>query len=59
MGSQRIDGSHNEYWHNRLRAELDACYARLYDLICDELRYTSFGVDPKEVSWESFLFSFA
>ena len=32
-----------------LRAELDAYYARLYGLTRDELRYTPFGVDPKEV----------
>jgi len=31
---------------------LDAYYARLYGLIRDELRYTPFGVDPKEVLGE-------
>ena len=35
-----------------LRPELDAYYARLYGLTRDELRYTPFGVDPKEVYGE-------
>ena len=34
-------------------AELDACYARLYGLVRDELRYT-LRVDPKEVHGEDF-----
>ena len=38
----------------QLRAEVDACYARLYGLTCDELRYTPTGVDPKEVYGEDF-----
>ena len=38
----------------QLRAELDAYYARLYGLTRDELRYTPFGVDPKEVYGEDF-----
>ena len=36
------------------RTELDANYARLYGLTRDELRYTPFGVDPKEVYGEDF-----
>ena len=36
------------------RAELDAYYARLYGLARDELRYTPFGVEPKEVYGEDF-----
>ena len=36
----------------QLRAELDACYACLYGLTRDELRYTPCGVDPKEVYGE-------
>ncbi len=32
----------------QLRTELDAYYARLYGLTRDELRYTPFGVGPKE-----------
>ncbi len=35
----------------QLRAELDAYYARLYDLTRDELRYI---LDPKEVHGEDF-----
>ena len=38
----------------QLRAELDAYYARLYGLTRDELRYTPFAVDPKEVHGEDF-----
>jgi hypothetical protein len=38
----------------RLRAELDAYYARLYGLTRDELQYTPFGVDPKEVFGDDF-----
>ena len=38
----------------QVRAELDAYYARLYGLTRDELRYTPFGVDPKEVHDEDF-----
>ena len=38
----------------QLRAELDAYYARLYGLTRDELCYTPFGVDPKEVHGEDF-----
>ena len=34
-------------------AKLDACYARLYGLTRDELRYT-LRVDPKEVHGEDF-----
>jgi hypothetical protein len=33
-------------------SRLDAYYARLYGLTRDELRYTPFGVDPKEVHGE-------
>ena len=33
---------------------MDAYYARLYGLTRDELRYTPFGVDPKEVYGEDF-----
>ncbi len=36
---------------NDSRAELDACYARLYGLTRDELRYI---LDPKEVHGEDF-----
>jgi len=36
------------------RAELDATHARLYGLTRDELRYTPFGVDPKEVHGADF-----
>ena len=36
------------------RTSLDAYHARLYGLTCDELRYTPFGVDPKEVHGEDF-----
>ena len=41
------------YFHNcaQLRAELDACYARLCGLTRDELRYI---LDPKEVHGEDF-----
>ena len=35
----------------QLCAELDACYARLYGLTRDELRYI---LDPKEVHGEDF-----
>src|SRR3990170_9144826 len=35
----------------QVRAELDACYARLYGLTRDELRYI---LDPKEVHGEDF-----
>jgi hypothetical protein len=38
----------------QLRVELDAYYARLCGLTRDELRYTPFGVDPKEVYSEDF-----
>jgi hypothetical protein len=38
----------------QLRAELDTHYARLDGLTRDELRYTPFGVDPKEVYGEDF-----
>ncbi|HLO29194.1 MAG TPA: hypothetical protein VK249_08670 [Anaerolineales bacterium] len=38
----------------QLRAELDAYNARPYGLIHDELRYTLYGVDPKEVQGEGF-----
>ena len=38
----------------QFRAELDAYYVRLYGLTRDELRYTPFGVDPKEVHGEDF-----
>jgi hypothetical protein len=38
--------------HAQVRAELDAYYARLYGLTRDELRYTPYGVDPKEVHGE-------
>ena len=37
----------------KLRAELDAYYARLYGLTRDELRYT-LRIDPKEVHGEDF-----
>lgn len=37
-----------------LRAELDAYYARLCGLARDELRYTPYGVAPKEVHGEDF-----
>ncbi len=37
----------------QVRAELDACYARLYSLVRDELRYT-LRVDPKQVHGEDF-----
>jgi hypothetical protein len=40
--------------HEQLCTELNAHYARLSSLICDELRYTPFGVDPKEVYGEDF-----
>ena len=36
----------------RLRGQLDACYTRLYGFTRDEMRYTPFGVDPKEVHGE-------
>jgi len=39
----------------QFRAELDATYARLYGLTRDELRYTSYGIDPKEVHGDGFL----
>ena len=38
-----------------MKDELNAYYARLYGLTRDELRYTPFGVDPKEVHGEDFL----
>ena len=40
-----------EVRRTQLRAELDACYARLYGLTRDELRYI---LDPKEVHGEDF-----
>jgi hypothetical protein len=39
------------FHRTQLRAELDAYYARLYGLTCDELRYI---LDPKEVHGEDF-----
>ena len=44
----------DEVCRAQLRAELDAYYARLYGLTRDELRYTPYGVDPKEVHGEDF-----
>ena len=38
----------------QVRTELDAYYARLDGLTCDELRCTPFGVDPKEVYRKDF-----
>ena len=38
----------------QLRAELDTTCARLYGLNRDELRYTPFGVNPKEVYGDDF-----
>lgn len=35
----------------QLRAELDACYARLYGLTCDELRYI---LDPADVMGDDY-----
>lgn len=37
--------------NHQLRAELDACYTRLYGLTRDELRYI---LDPKDVYGEDF-----
>lgn len=39
----------------QIRAELYAYYARLNGHVCDELRYTPYGVDPKEVHGGDFL----
>ena len=41
----------DEVRRTQLRAELDAYYAHLYGLTCDELRYI---LDPKEVHGEDF-----
>ena len=41
-------------WKSSRRIEWDAYYASLYSLTRDELRYTPFGVDPKEVHGEDF-----
>jgi hypothetical protein len=42
------------HWDEVRRAQLDAYYPRLYGLSRDELRYTPYGVDPKEVHGEDF-----
>jgi len=44
-----------EVRHAQIRAELDAYYVRLYGLTREELCYTPFGFDPKEVHGEDFL----
>lgn len=38
----------------QFRAELDVYYTRLYGLTRDELRYSPYGVHPKEVHGEDF-----
>jgi len=44
----------NEVRRAKLHAELDATYTHLCGLTRDELCYTPFSVDPKEVHGEDF-----